>query len=307
MIYTLTFNASLDYYANADSVEPGAIHKISEYKLLPGGKGINVSQVLKEMGVNSVAWSFVAGATGKALSEMLDKMEISHDLIELKQGMTRINVKLKSFNDGSLCETDFNGTGPVIEQDEIDILKEKISGLTKNDMVVISGSIPSSVTQYVFEEVLEQIKKAGADFVADVTGEYLRTALKYKPFLVKPNEDEINEFLDRKIGSFEDAKESGLKLAAMGATNALISMGEKGAVLCTGDGESFAMKAPEGQVVSTIGAGDSMVAGFIAGQAKQFDVQESLKMGICAGSATAFSAGLANGTEIMRLLNGFNI
>ena len=307
MIYTLTFNASLDYYAHADSVFPGAIHKISEYELFPGGKGINVSKVLKELGTDSVAWSFVAGSTGEMLERMLDEDGIRHDFIKLDTGMTRINVKLRTMDDQGLCETDFNGTGLVITESVIKELEMRVNALSRDDIVVISGSIPESVTQDAFKNILMGIKEAGAVFIADITGKYLETALECGPFMVKPNDTEISDFFGRTVESYEDAKEAGRKLIDRGTEIALISMGAKGAVLCTDRDEEYVMEPPSGEVVSTIGAGDSMLAGFVAGYFAGMNVRDAFKQGICAGSATAFCVSLAKGIDIKRLVDGFNI
>jgi len=307
MIYTLTFNPSLDYVAQADSVEPGAIHKLTEYSLFPGGKGINVSQILHNLGIDSVAWGFVAGTTGRSLLEMLEDINIETDFIWLNEGMTRINVKLRSEGLSGICETDYNGMGVAISQDKIMELMSKIETLKGGDIVVISGSIPASVSSDLFREILEKIRATGAMFVADVTGEYLKTALECKAFAVKPNEEELSDFFKKDISSPEEAMAAGDLLIGMGAENALISMGDKGAVLCVQNGEHLTMQPPRGVVVNTVGAGDSMVAGFIAGIVSGSSMQEALKLGVCAGSATAFCKGLAQGNDIKRLIDGFVI
>ncbi len=337
MIYTLTFNPSLDYVAYADDLAEGAIHKISDYELFPGGKGINVSQVLKELNVASVAWGFTAGVTGESLKKLLDEKGINYDFIDLPDGLTRINVKLRRHINkienelaqiqdcigNDTTETDFNGTGLIITNEVISELKEKITKLSKDDMLVISGSVPSSVLPETFAEVLDEVDKTGAKLVVDLTGDYLEVALKHKPFLVKPNEEELKDFLSNIHKNLTNIRDNGLDMMAeqlknMGAVNVLVSLGEKGAFLLTEEGERFDMKPPVGEVVNTVGAGDSMVAGFIAGMCKfksgislecdsatTQNYEQVLKLAVCSGSASAFSKGLAKKETIERLLNGF--
>lgn len=301
MIYTLTFNASLDYLAFTDSVEAGSIHKITEYELYPGGKGINVSQVLNNLGVANTALGYVAGVTGDSLCKLLDEREINYDFIKLSQGMTRINVKMRH----EKTETDFNAVGPCVSLSEIDEMIEKLASLDEQDILIISGSFSKGIGEQEFERILEVINKKNIMLVADVTGVYLHSALKYKPFLVKPNEYEAAALLGYEIDSVELAKKAAKDIASMGAANVLISLGEKGAVLRTSQDEDYYMPSPKGDAVNTVGAGDSMVAGFVAGYSKDGDFKEALKMAVCSGAASAFSKGLATKSEVMRLYNGF--
>ena len=299
MIITLTFNSSLDYVAHTDSTKEGQIHKISDYEVYPGGKGINVSQILNELDVANEAWGYVAGVTGNSIEALLDEKKVNHNFIHLKEGITRINVKLRSDKEESVVETDFNGVGPVISDSEIKEMMGMLNTLTKDDILIISGSIPASISEEVFNEMLEVVSKKDVKLVADVTGKYLKVALKHKPFLIKPNEDEVNEFLNIKIEN-GNVKDAAKKLKEMGAVNVLISLGENGAYLLAEAGE-FSMLPPRGKVVNTVGAGDSMVAGFVAGYLKEEDFNEALKLAICAGSATAFSKGLATKEDIKGL------
>lgn len=301
MIYTLTLNASLDYLAFTDSVEAGSIHKISEYELYPGGKGINVSQILNSLFVDNIALGYVAGVTGDALCKLLDERKINHKFIKLSQGMTRINVKMR---DG-LTETDFNAVGPYVDCAKLDKLIEELGKLGEGDTIVVSGSFSKGIGVQEFERILETVNRKKVRLVADVTGDYLHTSLKHRPFLVKPNESEAAAILGYTIDSVETAKNAAREIAAMGADNVLISLGEKGAVLHTSENEDFYMPSPKGDAVNTVGAGDSMVAGFVAKYSQSEDFGLALRMAVCAGAATAFSKGLATNEEIMRLFNGF--
>lgn len=299
MIYTLTLNASLDYLAFTDSVNPGEIHKINEYELYPGGKGINVSQVLSSLGIDNVALGYVAGVTGESLCQLLEEKSIKQDFIKLSHGMTRINVKMRHED----IETDFNAVGPLVDSDEIEQLIKKLLYLNEDDILIISGSFPKGIGEQEFEKILDVIVERKIRLVADVTGDYLHSALKRKPFLVKPNEFEAAKLLGYAIDSVEQAGKATTDIASLGAMNVLISLGEKGAVLRTSRGEVIYMPSLQGEAVNTVGAGDSMVAGFVAGYCQSEDFEHALKMAVSAGAATAFSKGLATGSEIMRLFN----
>ena len=331
MIYTLTFNPSLDYIAYTDDLAEGKIHKISDYELFPGGKGINVSQVLSELGLESVAWGFVAGVTGESLKKLLDDKHIACDFIEMPEGLTRINVKLrhcatKKDISSAVTETDFNGVGLNISEGAIEELTDKIKTLSAEDVLAVSGSIPSSVSLETFNNILDILDNTGAKLIADITGDYLEIALRHTPFLVKPNEEELKEFYKNRHRLLTKLVDNGLVenysiedmagyLKEMGAENVLVSLGENGAFLMTKEGDNYKMEPPHGKVVNTVGAGDSMVAGFIAGVYRNgiFDIAneddkcsytEALRLAVCAGSASAFSKGLATNELIERLVDG---
>lgn len=301
MIYTLTLNASLDYVVHVDELVTGKIHKSSQYSIFPGGKGINVSQVLCNLGVESTILGFVAGHTGNCLEAMLKEMNLKTELTHLSGGITRVNVKTRSHNkaDGTVVETDINGAGPVVSKQELGQLNSVLSCVSQDDYVIVSGSVPPSISSQEFDEMLGTVADRGAKLVVDCTGEYLLTALKHKPFLVKPNEEELRELFDDEE---ENVEKLGFRLVKMGACNVLISLGASGAVLCTEGEEVIRMNAPKGTVVNTVGAGDSMVAGFIAGYLQTGNKKTAVMKGICAGSATAFSEGLAVGSDIERLM-----
>lgn len=302
MIYTLTLNTSLDYVAHVDELAIGKINRSSEYNIFPGGKGINVSQVLKNLGIESIALGFIAGYTGEALKAMLDDLGITSDFVRLSKGITRVNIKLRSEDsENALQETDINCKGPEVDADKLSELEKKLQKISAGDILITSGSVPPSISPKAFGKLLGVAKENGALLVVDVTGEYLREALSCRPYIVKPNETELQEFFQADRN--ENVEGLVQKMHEMGAQNVLVSLGEKGALLCKGDGEIIRMESANGKAVNTVGAGDSMVAGFIAGHILYGDDNSAMKMGISAGSATAFSEGLATYQDIMRLFN----
>lgn len=302
MIYTLTLNASLDYVAHVDDLAIGQINKSSQYSIFPGGKGINVSQVLKNLGIESTALGFIAGYTGEALKAMLDDLGITSDFVRLSKGITRVNIKLRSEDsENALQETDINCKGPEVDADKLSELEKKLQKISAGDILITSGSVPPSISPKAFGKLLGVAKENGALLVVDVTGEYLREALSCRPYIVKPNETELQEFFQADRN--ENVEGLVQKMHEMGAQNVLVSLGEKGALLCKGDGEIIRMESANGKAVNTVRAGDSMVAGFIAGHILYGDDNSAMKMGISAGSATAFSEGLATYQDIMRLFN----
>lgn len=297
MIYTITFNPALDYISKVDNFEIGKINRTKEEKILPGGKGLNVSTVLKNLGFQSTALGFIAGFTGKELKTEIEKYGIQTDFIEVKEGITRINVKISSN-----VETALNGNGPIITEEDIEKLLEQISGFNNEDIVILAGNIPKGIKNNIYEIICSKLEKNGVTFVVDSTKELLINVLKYKPFLIKPNKEELEETFKEKIETNEDIVKHAEKLQDMGARNVLISLGGDGAILITETKEVYYSKAPKGKVLNTVGSGDSMVAGFIAGYQKNRDYNEAFKMGIAAGSASAFSMNLATLPEVESLL-----
>lgn len=298
MIYTLTLNPALDYVTFVDDFNVGNIMRSVGEKVFFGGKGINVSSVLLELGVSSVAMGFLAGFTGKAIEQGLNDKGVSSDFVYLKNGFSRINIKIRSGT-----ETDINGQGPEISVEDFNLLLKKLEKLKLGDMLVLAGSIPPSLPQNTYEQIMKKLQDKDVRFVVDATGELLLSSLKYKPFLIKPNLEELEELFKSKISSKNDIEKYALRLQGMGAQNVLVSLGGDGAVLLDENQNTHYQKAFSGKVINTVGAGDSMVAGFIAGYFKEGDYSYALKLGSASGSATAFSEGLANKQTIKDLLN----
>ena len=297
MIYTITFNPALDYISQVENFEIGKINRTKTEKILPGGKGLNVSTVLKNLGLGNTALGFIAGFTGEELKRKIEEHGIETDFVEVKNGITRINVKISSNE-----ETALNGNGPEISEDELQQLLEKIDKIKKGDIVILAGNVPKCIKNNIYEIICFKLEKNGVTFIVDSTRELLINVLKYKPFLIKPNKDELQETFNVKINTNEQIVEYAKKLQEMGAQNVLISLGGEGAILVTKDNKQYYKKAPKGQVVNTVGAGDSMVAGFIVGYLKSGDYEQALKMGIATGSASTFSINLATKEEVEILL-----
>lgn len=299
MIYTVTLNPAIDYVVNTPQFEVGKINRSDEETAFFGGKGINVSLVLRELGVESTALGFVAGFTGKAIEQGMLEAGIKTDFVHVKTGFTRINVKIRSGQ-----ETDINGNGPVIDSDEVERLFCKLDELTDGDTLVLAGSIPKSLSPDIYERILSRLQNKSIRFVVDASKDLLINSLKYSPFLIKPNTDELGEIFSVRINSRKDAALYARKLQQMGAKNVLVSMGGEGAVLFDEHGIEHFAPAIKGIAVNTVGAGDSMVAGFVAGYLNTYDYDYALKLGTAAGSATAFSLGLATKSSIEKLLRG---
>lgn len=297
MIYTITFNPALDYISQVENFEIGKINRTKTEKILPGGKGLNVSTVLKNLGLGSTALGFIADFTGKELKRKIEEHGIETDFVEVKNGMTRINVKISSNE-----ETALNGNGPEISEEELQQLLDKIDKIKKGDIVILAGNVPKCIKNNIYEIICLKLEKNGVTFIVDSTRELLINVLKYKPFLIKPNKDELQETFNVKINTNEEIVEYAKKLQEMGAQNVLISLGGDGAILITKEGKQYYKQAPKGQVVNTVGAGDSMVAGFIVGYLESGDYEQALKMGIATGSASTFSMNLATKEEVEILL-----
>ena len=296
MIYTVTFNPSLDYIVSVDDFQLGRTNRTTKEQMLAGGKGINVSTVLSNLGIDNVALGFVAGFTGRELERKAKAQGLHCAFITLPEGCTRINVKLKDF-DG----TEINGMGPVIDEEAIKQLMNQFEQLQAGDMVVLAGSIPSSMSDSIYQDIMAELAPRGIQFVVDATKKLLLNVLEYHPFLIKPNNHELGEIFGVKLETREDVVPYAKKLQEMGARNVLVSMAGEGAVLVTEDGQMFSRPAPKGVLVNAVGAGDSMVAGFLAGYEKENDYQHAFKMAVAAGSASAFSEQLATKEEIFEL------
>ena len=293
MIYTVTFNPSLDYIVSVDDFQLGMTNRTSSELMLPGGKGINVSTVLGNLGIASTALGFVAGFTGDEIVRRVEQMRIQSDFIRVENGISRINVKLKSI-DG----TEINGAGPKIGEDMIALLMEKLDQLKEGDILVLAGSIPASMPDDMYRRIMEQLDGRGIMIVVDATKELLLNVLPHHPFLIKPNNHELGEIFGVELATRESVIPFAKKLQEMGARNVLVSMAGEGAVLVTADGQIFSTPAPKGTLVNGVGAGDSMVAGFLAGWMEQTAYRHAFYMGVAAGSASAFSEYLATRPEV---------
>ena len=296
MIYTVTFNPAIDYVIRIDQLQVGCVNRSQSEEVYFGGKGINVSMVLSELGIKSKALGFVAGFTGNAVERGVQDKGVETDFIHLSDGFSRINVKIKSAE-----ETELNGQGPKISGEAIELLYEKLDELKDGDTLVLAGSIPNTLPADIYEKILAGLSGKKIKAVVDATNQLLMNVLKYKPFLVKPNNFELGEMFGVELKTTDEIIEYAKKLKDMGAVNVLISMAGDGAVLVDEYGNVHACEACKGQVVNSVGAGDSMVAGFIAG-AESGDYEYALKLGTAAGGATAFSKGLAEKEEIQKLL-----
>lgn len=295
MIYTLTLNPSVDYIVNVDKVVLGKLNRTKSEAKFPGGKGINVSRLLSSMGVKSVATGFLGGFTGAYVKEYLKKEGIETSFIEVEED-TRINIKLKSSD-----ETEINGQGPKITDDNLQQLKNQIRQLTNEDILVLAGSIPSKLPSTIYEELVQVCHETGADFVVDAEGSILQKILPFQPYLIKPNHHELGQFFGKEITSCEEAMHYGKKLVELGAKNIIVSLADKGAVFMN---EEVALTAtvPKGELKSSVGAGDSMVAAFLAKGMENGDLKEAFRYSVASGSATAFSIGLGTPEKIDELL-----
>ena len=302
MIYTITFNPALDYITQVENFKIGEINRTKTETILPGGKGLNVSIVLKNLEIENTALGFVAGFTGEELIRKMESQGVKTDFVKVEKGITRINVKISSINENKVEETALNGMGPQITKGDIEVLFEKIQKMSTNDIVILSGSIPKNIDKDIYEKICKELNEKGITFIVDSTQELLMNVLKYQPFLIKPNKEELEETLNRKILTKEDIINAAKTLQKMGAQNVLVSLGNDGALLLTKEDDTYYSKAPRGQVVNTVGSGDSMVAGFLAGYYQTKDYEYALKTGVAAGSASAFSIRLATKKDVDLLL-----
>ena len=298
MIYTVTFNPALDYVIAVDHFAQGKVNRTVKEDIFCGGKGINVSVLLANLGVESTALGFVAGFTGKEIERGLKAFGISSDFIHVKSGMSRINVKLKSEE-----ETEINGMGPDIRPEDVEALFEKLNRLGSGDVLVLSGSIPAAIDSDIYQRIMERLDGRGIRMVVDAEKDLLLKVLKYRPFLIKPNNHELGQMFGLELETEEEIILHARKLKEQGAVNVLVSMAGNGAILVAEDGSVHRRQAARGTVKNSVGAGDSMVAGFIAGYLEKGDYAYALKLGTACGGATAFSDGIGTKDEIMRLLN----
>lgn len=298
MIYTVTFNPALDYVLQISELKKGERHFSENEEIVWGGKGINVSTVLHELDVDSIAFGFVAGFTGIALEKGLSEMGIKNDFVHLEKGLTRINVKIKAQE-----ETDIDNYGPEIKEASLNELYKKLEMLNDGDVLILAGSVPKSLPRNIYEEIMKRVLDREIRIIVDATGELLLTVLKYHPFLIKPNNFELSEVIGRELKTTEELIDGARELQKRGATNVLVSMAGDGALLLDEKGEVHKINAPTGQLVNSIGAGDSMVAGFTAGYISTGDYDYALKLGTACGSATAFSVGLATKSKIEEIYN----
>ena len=301
MIYTITFNPALDYYVTVEGLSLGKTNRTQSEYMLPGGKGINVSTVLSNLGMESTALGFVAGFTGDELTKRVQDLGIKADFICLTKGQTRINVKILN-HEG----TEINGMGPAITGESLEQLMAKIDEMKSGDTLVLAGSIPNGVSPDIYMQILQRVEGKGVRCVVDATGRLLLDTLSYHPFLIKPNHHELGELFGVTLQTRQEVIPYAKKLKDMGACNVLISLAGEGAVLIDEEGIVFESMAPKGILINGVGAGDSMVAGFLFGY-EQGDYKEAFAMALAAGSASAFSSDLATGEQIRELRSKINL
>lgn len=300
MIYTVTLNPSIDYIVRLKDLTLGITNRTTSEEYYFGGKGINVSLVLAELDLDSTALGFTAGFTGEAIDKGISNDRIKTDFIKLREGCSRINVKIKADE-----ETEINGQGPHIHEDELGKLMQKLDDIKDGDTLILAGSIPNTLPDDIYERMLERLKDKDIRIVVDATKKLLVNSLKYKPFLIKPNRQEISEIFDVDVKTEEDTEKYAKKLQEMGAQNVLISLGGEGAMLIDENGNKHKMGVLKEKVINTVGSGDSMVAGFVAGYEKEKSYPYALKLGSACGNATAFLPGLATKEKINELLLKF--
>jgi 1-phosphofructokinase len=297
VIYTVTFNPSLDYIVSVDHFTTGKVNRTNKEIMYPGGKGINVSLVLKNLGFQSTALGFMAGFTGQEIARLLDVQGVQSDFITVKEGISRINVKLRSDE-----ESEINGMGPAISDADIKELYAKLDKLQDGDVLVLAGSIPSVMPSSMYMDIMKHLSDKKLDIVVDATNDLLVNVLQYHPFLIKPNNHELGEIFGVELNTRDEVVPYAKKMQERGARNVLISMAVEGAVLVTEDGQVFQSEPPKGTLMNSVGAGDSMVAGFIAGYLDSKDYEQAFYMGVCTGSASAFSEELATKDGVSALL-----
>ena len=298
MIYTVTFNPSLDYIVSVDHFKVGEVNRTTEELMFPGGKGINVSMVLKNLGYESVALGFMAGFTGHEIVRLLEERKVESDFISVKDGISRINVKMRSDE-----ESEINGMGPAIGHEDIQKLYSQLDRLKENDVLVLAGSIPSVMPESMYMDIMKYLEGRNIRIIVDATKDLLLNVLQYHPFLIKPNNHELGEIFGVKLRTKDEVIPYARKMQEKGARNVLISMAGEGALLVTEEGRVYESMPPKGEVKNSVGAGDSMVAGFLAGYLSSGDYEKAFYMGLCTGSASAFSDNLATADEVRGLLN----
>lgn len=298
MVYTVTFNPSLDYIVSMDSFTMGMTNRTVEEQLFPGGKGVNVSIVLNNLGIGSTTLGFTAGFTGAYIEEELHEMGLMTDFIHVDNGFSRINVKLKDY-DG----TEINGMGPKIDDAAVEALYGKLDALKEGDILILAGSIPKFLPDDIYSNIMARLEQRGIVFVVDATKDLLLNVLQYRPFLIKPNNHELGEIFGVTLSTQEEVVPYAKKLQESGARNVLVSMAGEGAVLADEAGGIHALPAPKGKLINAVGAGDSMVAGFLAGWITKKDYGHAFRMGVATGSASAFSELLATREDVERVFD----
>lgn len=296
MIYTVTLNPSLDYFLSVEHFAIGKTNRSNEEVYRPGGKGINVSWVLHNLGLESTALGFLAGFTGQEIKRQMETTGIATDFIELPGGMSRLNVKLKQMD-----ATEINASGPILSEKNLEELRKKLSALTQGDILILSGSLPGSVTTDIYKDLMEEVDGKGIPVIVDAIGDALLKTLPLHPFLMKPNHQELSELFDVELSTREQVIPYAGKLQKWGAQNVLVSLGGAGAVLLDQNGVVYESEVPRGKLINAVGAGDSMVAGFLAGYLEKQDFAHAFLMGMAAGSASAFSEGLADRATVEQL------
>lgn len=296
MIYTVTLNPSLDYFLSVEHFAIGKTNRSNEEVYRPGGKGINVSCVLHNLGLESTALGFLAGFTGQEIKRQMETTGIATDFIELPGGMSRLNVKLKQMD-----ATEINASGPILSEKNLEELRKKLSALTQGDILILSGSLPGSVTTDIYKDLMEEVDGKGIPVIVDAIGDALLKTLPLHPFLMKPNHQELSELFDVELSTREQVIPYAGKLQEWGAQNVMVSLGGAGAVLLDQNGVVYESEVPRGKLINAVGAGDSMVAGFLAGYLEKQDFAHAFLMGMAAGSASAFSEGLADRATVEQL------
>ena len=302
VIYTVTFNPSLDYIVSVKDFRPGMTNRTSSELMLAGGKGINVSIVLGNLGIKSTALGFIAGFTGDEIVRRLHNGGINSEFIKINDGISRINVKLKSI-DG----TEINGQGPHIDSSHIEQLMNRLRRLESGDVLVLAGSIPAGISDNIYKDIMDMLKDKGVQIVVDATSRLLTNVLEYNPFFIKPNQHELGDIFNVTLNTQEEVIPYALKLKKMGAVNVCVSMGGKGAILVADDGNVYKAKAPDGILKNSVGAGDSLVAGFLSGWIEKKDYEYAFRKGVATGSASAFSERLATNGEVNGLIGKVTI
>lgn len=302
MIYTVTFNPSLDYIVSVKDFRPGMTNRTSSELMLAGGKGINVSIVLGNLGIKSTALGFIAGFTGDEIVRRLHKSGINSEFIKINDGISRINIKLKSI-DG----TEINGQGPHIDSSHIEQLMNRLRRLESGDILVLAGSIPAGISDNIYKDIMDMLKDKGVQIVVDATSRLLTNVLEYKPFFIKPNQHELGDIFNVTLNTQEEVIPYALELKKMGAVNVCVSMGGKGAILVADDGNVYKAKSPDGILKNSVGAGDSLVAGFLSGWIEKKDYEYAFRKGVATGSASAFSERLATNGEVNGLIGKVTI
>ena len=298
VIYTVTFNPSLDYIVSVKDFRPGMTNRTSSELMLAGGKGINVSIILGNLGIKSTALGFIAGFTGDEIVRRLHNGGINSEFIKINDGISRINIKLKSI-DG----TEINGQGPHIDSSHIEQLMNRLRRLESGDVLVLAGSIPAGISDNIYKDIMDMLKDKGVQIVVDATSRLLTNVLEYNPFFIKPNQHELGDIFNVTLNTQEEVIPYALKLKKMGAVNVCVSMGGKGAILVADDGNVYKAKAPDGILKNSVGAGDSLVAGFLSGWIEKKDYEYAFRKGVATGSASAFSERLATVGEVNMLID----